>query len=58
MAAGPRADDRGAPLLFAVDRARLDEILHEAPYYRRTAGVEVRSVRERTPLVGPGTPTP
>lgn len=55
-AAGPWADDRGALLVFAVDRERLEEILGEDPYYRRTPGVEVRAVREWTPIVGPGLP--
>ncbi|GAP51008.1 YciI family protein [Streptomyces azureus] len=57
-AAGPWADDTGALLLFTVDRARLDEILHEDPYYYRTPGVAVRSVREWTPVVGPAPISP
>ncbi|MFF5983712.1 YciI family protein [Streptomyces olindensis] len=55
-AAGPWADDSGALLLFTVGRARLEEILREDPYYRRTPGVEVRSVREWAPLVSPASP--
>ncbi|MFK4102636.1 YciI family protein [Streptomyces sp. NPDC019531] len=52
FAAGPWADDQGALLVFAVGRAELEGILEEDPYYRRTAGVEVRSIREWTPIVG------
>ncbi|MFR0352929.1 YciI family protein [Streptomyces sediminimaris] len=52
LAAGPWSDDTGALLLFAADRDRLEEILDADPYYRRTPGVEVRSVREWTPVVG------
>lgn len=52
LAAGPWADDRGALLIFSVDRPHLEEILDEDPYYRRTPGVEVRAIREWTPVVG------
>ena len=52
VAAGPWADDAGALLVFAVDRGRLEELLDADPYYRRTPGVEVRSVRAWTPVVG------
>ncbi|MGY6023269.1 YciI family protein [Streptomyces spinosirectus] len=52
LAAGPWSDDAGALLLFAVERDRLEEILDTDPYYRRTPGVEVRSIREWTPIVG------
>ncbi|MGW2518222.1 YciI family protein [Streptomyces sp. NPDC001617] len=54
MAAGPWAEDDGALLVFAVDRGELEEILDADPYYRRTPGVEVRSVRAWTPVVGWG----
>ncbi|NEB06092.1 YciI family protein [Streptomyces sp. SID13726] len=54
FAAGPWADDQGALLVFVVGRERLEEILEEDPYYRRTPGVEVRSVREWSPVVGFG----
>jgi uncharacterized protein YciI len=53
VAAGPWADDRGALLVFAVDRARLEEVMREDPYYHRTPGVEVHSIREWTPVFGP-----
>ncbi|MFF7936592.1 YciI family protein [Streptomyces sp. NPDC007940] len=52
FAAGPWADDRGAMLVFAVERAELEEILAADPYYRSTPGVEVRAVREWAPVVG------
>ncbi|RRR79393.1 YciI family protein [Streptomyces sp. RP5T] len=52
FAAGPWADDQGAMLVFAVDRAELEEILEADPYYRSTPGVEVRAVREWVPIVG------
>lgn len=52
LAAGPWSDDRGALLLFAVGRDRLEEILDTDPYYRRTPGVEVRAIRGWTPVVG------
>lgn len=52
FAAGPWADDQGAMLVFAVDRAELEEILEADPYYRSTPGVEVRAVREWVPVVG------
>ncbi|MFF7138761.1 YciI family protein [Streptomyces sp. NPDC008196] len=52
FAAGPWADDQGAMLVFAVERAELEEILAADPYYRSTPGVEVRTVREWAPVVG------
>ncbi|MGX1369634.1 uncharacterized protein YciI [Streptomyces canus] len=52
FAAGPWADDQGAMLVFAVQRAELEEILEADPYYRSTPGVEVRAVREWVPIVG------
>ncbi|GLP72810.1 hypothetical protein TUSST3_94260 [Streptomyces sp. TUS-ST3] len=52
FAAGPWADDQGAMLVFAVERAELEEILAADPYYRSTPGVEVRAVREWAPVVG------
>ncbi|MCX5363137.1 YciI family protein [Streptomyces sp. NBC_00124] len=52
LAAGPWADDAGALLVFALERAELDQVMDEDPYYRRTPGVEVRSVREWAPIVG------
>jgi uncharacterized protein YciI len=52
VAAGPWADDRGALLLFAVNRPELEEILKSDPYYRSTPGVEVRAIREWSPIVG------
>lgn len=52
VAAGPWADDRGALLVFAVDRPELEEILKGDPYYRGTPGVEVRAIREWSPVVG------
>ncbi|MGK3944059.1 YciI family protein [Streptomyces caeruleatus] len=52
FAAGPWADDQGAMLVFAVDRAELEEILEADAYYRSTPGVEVRAVREWVPVVG------
>lgn len=51
VAAGPWADDGGALLLFAVDRPDLDAILDDDPYYR-APGVEVRAIREWSPIVG------
>ncbi|WP_228044526.1 YciI family protein [Streptomyces ferrugineus] len=41
-------------LLFALERPELEKVLDEDPYYRRTAGVEVRGIREWTPVVGGG----
>lgn len=52
VAAGPWADDSGALLVFALDRPALEAVLRDDPYYRRTPGVEVRSVREWQPVVG------
>ncbi|MFJ6387712.1 hypothetical protein ACIQJT_08940 [Streptomyces sp. NPDC091972] len=42
----------GAMLLFAVERAELEELLEADPYYRSTPGVEVRAIREWVPVVG------
>jgi uncharacterized protein len=55
VAAGPWADDSGALLVFHVERAELDRILDDDPYFR-IPGVEVVSVRTWTPVVGPGRP--
>ncbi|WP_053749354.1 YciI family protein [Streptomyces sp. MMG1533] len=52
VAAGPWDDDSGALLVFALDRPRLEEVMREDPYYRRTPGVDVRSIREWAPIVG------
>ena len=52
LAAGPWADDAGALLVFALERAELDQVMDEDPYFRRTPGVEVRSVREWAPIAG------
>ncbi|MEU9048116.1 MULTISPECIES: YciI family protein [unclassified Kitasatospora] len=52
VAAGPWRDDSGALLVFDVERAELDRVLADDPYYR-TPGVEVLGVREWTPVVGP-----
>ncbi|ANS65622.1 hypothetical protein SLINC_3398 [Streptomyces lincolnensis] len=52
VTAGPWADDSGALLVFALDRPALEAVLRDDPYYRRTPGVEVRSVREWRPVVG------
>ncbi|MCT9083305.1 YciI family protein [Streptomyces fulvoviolaceus] len=52
VAAGPWVDDRGALLVFAVDRPELEELLKEDPYYRGTPGVEVHAIREWSPIVG------
>ncbi|MGK5743286.1 YciI family protein [Micromonospora sp. URMC 103] len=56
LAAGPWADDSGALLIFTGDRARVDQILGEDPYYT-APGVTVVSVREWSPVVGRGQPT-
>ncbi|MFG3259484.1 YciI family protein [Streptomyces sp. NPDC048172] len=53
LAAGPWADDSGALLVFTADRAALDRVMDDDPYYR-TPGVEVLGVREWTPVVGTG----
>ncbi|MFD0782409.1 YciI family protein [Micromonospora azadirachtae] len=55
LASGPWADDSGALLVFIADRARVAQILAEDPYYT-TPGVEVTSVREWSPVVGPDRP--
>jgi uncharacterized protein YciI len=52
VAAGPWADDRGALLVFALERPELDQVMRGDPYYHRTPGVEVRSLREWIPVVG------
>jgi uncharacterized protein YciI len=52
VAAGPWSDDTGALLLFAVDRAQLEQILDTDPYYRRTPGVEIRTIHTWTPITG------
>ena len=53
-AAGPFADDSGALLIFDVpDRAALDRLLAADPYFR-LPGVELVSVREWSPVAGPG----
>ncbi|MFF7645881.1 YciI family protein [Streptomyces canus] len=52
FAAGPWADDQGALLVFAVERAELEEILEADPYYRSTPGVEVSAIRAWAPIVG------
>ncbi|MER5750283.1 YciI family protein [Streptomyces sp. NPDC002088] len=57
VAAGPWADDSGAVLVFDVDRPALDAIMSGDPYYG-TEGVRVHSIREWTPVVGPGGPAP
>jgi uncharacterized protein YciI len=51
LLAGPWEDDSGALLVFTVDRARLDQIMAEDPYFT-TTGVEVVSLREWRPIVG------
>jgi uncharacterized protein YciI len=52
LAAGPWSGDEGALLVFTTDRDHLEKILDTDPYYRRTPGVEVRSIRAWTPVVG------
>ncbi|KOG31842.1 YciI family protein [Streptomyces resistomycificus] len=52
VVAGPWGDESGALLVFAVDRPRLEEVMRDDPYYRRTPGVEVRSIREWAPILG------
>jgi uncharacterized protein YciI len=53
VAAGPFADDSGALLLFDVPtRGELDRLLDADPYYR-LPGVELVTVREWHPVVGP-----
>ncbi|GAA3456245.1 YciI family protein [Dactylosporangium matsuzakiense] len=48
--AGPLADDSGAVIVFDVgDRAAVDEVIAQDPYYR-TPGVRVSGVREWRPL--------
>ncbi len=49
--AGPWNDDSGALLIFATDRAELDTIMSNDPYYR-TPEVTVVSIREWAPIVG------
>lgn len=55
VAAGPWADDAGALLIFDADRSTVDAILTDDPYYT-TPGVEVTSVRDWIPIVGPRNP--
>lgn len=50
--AGPWADDVGAMLVFDTDQSDVDRILADDPYYA-TPGVQVTSVREWQPIVGP-----
>lgn len=52
LAAGPWADDTGALLVFDTDRADLDRILAEDPYYG-APGVEIVRTREWNPVVRP-----
>ncbi|GAA2060510.1 hypothetical protein GCM10009801_02130 [Streptomyces albiaxialis] len=52
LAAGPWEDDSGALLVFTVDRAELDRLMDDDPYYR-TPGVEVVRIRAWSPVVGP-----
>ncbi|MEQ7124246.1 YciI family protein [Actinopolymorpha sp. B11F2] len=51
--AGPWADDSGAALVFDTDRAGVEQILADDPYYA-TPGVEVVSVRAWNPFLGSG----
>lgn len=53
VAAGPFADDSGALILVDGDLSTAEQVLDGDPYYRRTEGVRVVSVREWTPVVGP-----
>lgn len=52
VAAGPWDDDSGALLVFDADRAAVEAILADDPYYR-TDGVEVAAIRIWQPVVGP-----
>lgn len=52
LLAGPWEDDSGALLVFTVDRARVDRIMAEDPYYT-TAGVDVVSLRAWCPILKP-----
>lgn len=52
LAAGPWADDTGALVIFTGDRAEVDRLLAEDPYYRGP-GVTVESVREWAPVFRP-----
>ena len=49
--AGPWDDDSGALLVFRVDRAGMDAITADDPYYT-TAGVRVTGLRQWRPIVG------
>ena len=49
--AGPWDDDGGALLVFRVDRAGMDAIMADDPYYT-TAGVRVTGLRRWRPIVG------
>ncbi|MBQ1028017.1 YciI family protein [Micromonospora sp. C95] len=53
LLAGPWDDDSGALLVFTGDRAEVDRLLAEDPYFT-TAGVRVVAVRGWRPVVGPG----
>lgn len=55
LLAGPWDDDSGALLIFTVDRARLDRIMADDPYFT-TSGVGVVSVRVWCPIAGPNLP--
>lgn len=50
LAAGPWDDDSGAMLVFRADRARMERIIADDPYYS-TPGVTVTSLREWRPIV-------
>ncbi|MCO1659472.1 YciI family protein [Pseudonocardia humida] len=52
VAAGPWADDSGALLILATDRAGADAVLAADPYVT-TAGVRVVAVRDWAPLLAP-----
>jgi uncharacterized protein len=49
--AGPWDDDSGALLVFRVERAGMDAIMADDPYYT-TAGVTVTGLRQWRPIVG------
>jgi uncharacterized protein len=54
--AGPWASGTGALLVFDTDRAGVERILADDPYYRAPE-VTVRSVRELRPIAGSRSPT-
>ncbi|WP_049573732.1 YciI family protein [Streptomyces sp. SBT349] len=55
LAAGPWADESGALLVFDLPGPEeLDRVLAADPYFHRTPGVTVVSVREWAPVVVPG----